>query len=165
VADNNNTYSYLGLHVKCPICLPYFNRILVFATYFHMSPQYEILRKSVQWEPRWHTQTDAYDECNRRFTTNVIGAFRSYANVPQTETKIRENMTLNSDLYCITSVFLIRAAPPGLRDRQQIIWKYGEFQVFWLGNNKLKYIRNQIASILNSGNCYYHLVPTTSLQG
>ena len=53
--------------------------------------------------------------------TKAMSAFRSYANVPQTETKIRENMTLNSDLYCITSVFLIRAAPPGLKDRQQIL--------------------------------------------
>jgi len=50
----------------------------------------------------------------------VIGAFRTYANVSQTETKLRDNMALNSDLYCITSVFLIRAAPPGLKDRQQI---------------------------------------------
>jgi len=53
--------------------------------------------------------------------TKVIGALRSYANVPQTETIIRENMTLNIDLYCITSVFLMRTAPPGLKDRQQII--------------------------------------------
>jgi hypothetical protein len=53
--------------------------------------------------------------------TKVIGAFRAYTNVPQTETKIRENMALKSDLCCITSVFLIRAAPPGLKDRKQII--------------------------------------------
>ena len=40
------------LHVKCLIFLPDFNQIWIISTDSHGSPQYQILCKSVQWEPR-----------------------------------------------------------------------------------------------------------------
>jgi len=38
------------LHVKFPMFLPDFNQIWIFATNFHRSPQYQVSRKSFQWE-------------------------------------------------------------------------------------------------------------------
>ena len=50
--SNSNSNMYWDLQVKCTIFLPDFNQILFSSTDFHESPQYQISRKSVQWEPR-----------------------------------------------------------------------------------------------------------------
>jgi hypothetical protein len=42
-----------------------FNQILNFLTYFHRSHQYQFLRKSVQWEPRWYMQSDRRHQSKR----------------------------------------------------------------------------------------------------
>jgi hypothetical protein len=39
------------LHVECPILLPDFNQIFNFPTHFRTSPQYQISRNAIQWEP------------------------------------------------------------------------------------------------------------------
>ena len=46
IAGNNQ--KYLGLHVKCLICLPDFNQFSTFSTNVHRSPRYQISRKRVQ---------------------------------------------------------------------------------------------------------------------
>jgi hypothetical protein len=65
----------LVLYVKCPIFWPDFNEIWNFSTKFHESLQYQISRKSVQWEPRWM--------CGRTDRRAVRHAFRDCLNAPQ----------------------------------------------------------------------------------
>ena len=65
VAGNNKTC--FALYGKCPIFLSNFNQIWIVLTGFHVNPQYQISRKSVQWRLHWYMQTDGQDECNRRF--------------------------------------------------------------------------------------------------
>ena len=53
--------------------LPDVNQIFRFSTDFRKSHQYQISRKSFQWEPFRYTrtadrQTDRHDEANRRFS-------------------------------------------------------------------------------------------------
>jgi len=45
-------------HVKCPIFLSFFNQTGSFSTYFRKSPQYQISRELVQWEPAYYVRTD-----------------------------------------------------------------------------------------------------------
>ena len=61
--------TYLDLHVKCPIFLPYFNQIWNFTTDFNKSPKYQISRKFAPWESRWHTATDG-----RTMRLHTVGA-------------------------------------------------------------------------------------------
>jgi len=51
-----------------------FNQILVIATCFHRSLQYQIFRKSIEWEPRCYIRTDI---------TRLISSFRDYKNAPE----------------------------------------------------------------------------------
>jgi len=60
VAGNNQ--NYLGLHVKCPISFPDFNQIWIFSTGFHVSPQYQFSRKSVQCEHHWSMWRDVQSD-------------------------------------------------------------------------------------------------------
>lgn len=76
VAGNNKIYS--DLHVKWPIFLLNFNQIWTSWTDFHESPQYKILRESVQWEPHWYMMTDG-----RTDMTVVIAASRDHVNAPK----------------------------------------------------------------------------------
>jgi hypothetical protein len=55
-----NCTKFVGLHVKRPIFLSDFNQISCFSTDIHESPQYKILRESIQW-------TEERDEANRLF--------------------------------------------------------------------------------------------------
>jgi len=48
----------LGLHVKYPIFFSDFKQIRSFMTTFHKSLEYQILSKSVHWEPRCCVMTD-----------------------------------------------------------------------------------------------------------
>ena len=72
VAGNNKTY--VCLHVDCHVFWSDCNRLWIFSTDFHKSSQYQISRKSVQWDPLIHAarqtdrQTNGHDEANRRFS-------------------------------------------------------------------------------------------------
>jgi len=70
VLGNDNTHS--DPHVKFPIFLPEFKQICIFSTDFDKSPQCQISRKSVHWEPRWYMRTDrrtdGHGEANRLFS-------------------------------------------------------------------------------------------------
>jgi hypothetical protein len=75
-AGNNKTH--LGLHANCPVFLSDFNRICIFSPHFDRSPQYQITRKSLQWDPRRYMWTHG-----RMDMTKLIGALRDYANAPK----------------------------------------------------------------------------------
>ena len=61
-----------------PTCYSDFHHIWSFTTDCHRSRQYQISRKSIQWEPRWYMRTDGHD--------GGIGAFRDYIVAPKNET-------------------------------------------------------------------------------
>ena len=48
----------LRFHVMSHMFLSDFNNIPIFSTDFRKSPQHQILRISIQSEPRWYMQTD-----------------------------------------------------------------------------------------------------------
>jgi hypothetical protein len=52
IYDAGKSKMYIGLHVKWPKFFPDFNQIWNLYTDFHRNPQYQISRKSAQWEPR-----------------------------------------------------------------------------------------------------------------
>jgi hypothetical protein len=57
---------YVGIHVKYPLFLSDFNKIWIFLTDILKILKYQILLKSVQWEPRgW---TGRYGEAFRNFS-------------------------------------------------------------------------------------------------
>ena len=64
VTGNNKKNA--GLHVKCPIVLYDFNQIWISSKDFHKSPQYQVSRKSVRWDPRSCMRTDG--RTSRRFS-------------------------------------------------------------------------------------------------
>jgi len=59
---------YEALVSKYPILLTDLNQIWTFSREFHKDPQYQISRKSVQWESRWCMRTDGHDKANRCFS-------------------------------------------------------------------------------------------------
>lgn len=67
--------------------VPNFNQIWNFSTDFHERSQYQISRKSVQWEPRWYMLRDwrTYGKTDERTfgrtdMKKAIGTSRKYAN-------------------------------------------------------------------------------------
>ena len=69
VAGNNENFS--GLHVKYRIrFFPDFSQIRIFSTEIHKSPQYQISRKSVYWEPLTRRHTDG-----RTYMTKLVALF------------------------------------------------------------------------------------------
>jgi hypothetical protein len=68
VTSLSTTYTYLGITLT-DILLSDFNQTWIFSTEFHKSIQYQILRKSVQWEPGAKlTQTaERHDEAQRDY--------------------------------------------------------------------------------------------------
>jgi len=64
--------TYICVRVKFPLFLSDFNQILIFFTDFRKMLKYQILLKSVQWEPSCSRRTDGrshrYDEANSRFS-------------------------------------------------------------------------------------------------
>jgi hypothetical protein len=73
---------HLRLHVKCLIFLSDFNQTSSFATEFRKSPQQQITRKSVQWEPRWHMRTNGQTD-SRTNMAKLISALRHCAIAPK----------------------------------------------------------------------------------
>jgi len=52
--------TYLGLYVKFPVLLSDCSKIWSFSTDFRGRSQFQISRKSVQWEPRCYMRTDGH---------------------------------------------------------------------------------------------------------
>ena len=69
----------LGLRVKYPLFLSYFNETSTFLTGFRKIPKYKISRKSVQWEPSFSMRTHGLTDM-----TKLLAAFRNFANAPKT---------------------------------------------------------------------------------
>ena len=66
-----------------------FNQILIMATDFHTSLQYQILRKSVKWEPRCYIRTDM---------TKLISSFRNNKNAPENHKPVKTYSDFDSHL-------------------------------------------------------------------
>ena len=62
------------LHVRYQLFSSCFKETLIFSTGFRKKLKYQILWKSVQWEPSWSMRTDM---------TRLIVAFRSFENAPK----------------------------------------------------------------------------------
>ena len=56
------------LHIKYPLFLLDFNEILNCWTDCRESIKYQVLSKSIQWEPSCSMRTDGNDEANSRFS-------------------------------------------------------------------------------------------------
>lgn len=69
---------------------PFLTKFGFFSTGFHQSPEYQILRKSIHWEPPWYMW--------RSDVTKVLGAFHDYAN----ELKNNQNWVRISGLVADT---------------------------------------------------------------
>jgi hypothetical protein len=64
--------------------MPDFNQIWIFSTDFHRSPQYQISRKFVQWEPLCYMRTDRRKD-RRKDMTKVISVLPDYADMPKND--------------------------------------------------------------------------------
>ena len=62
-----STYMYVGLHVKYPFALLYFNENLIFARDYRKILKHKISWKSVQWEPSCFVQADGRHKANSHF--------------------------------------------------------------------------------------------------
>ena len=70
---------YIHLHMKCLLFLSDVNETWIFLINFGKILKYEILQKSVQWEPSCSMWTDRHDEANRQVC--------NFANMPQNSGK------------------------------------------------------------------------------
>jgi hypothetical protein len=60
--EDNNSNTYLGLHVQCPKFFPGCNKVWISSKDFHYSLHYQILLNSVESEPRWYMGRDGQTE-------------------------------------------------------------------------------------------------------
>jgi len=116
--------TYLGVHGNCPGIFVHFNKIWSFSTDFWWSHQYQILPKSVQWDPRWSTRTDG-----RTAVTRLLGTFgylrkkrpkkkrRNYARQVPGQFRL---LTSPSSLQILISVTQLRIG--NNRNRTKTLW-------------------------------------------
>jgi hypothetical protein len=97
------------LHVKYPLFLSGFNKIIIFSLHFRKSLKYQLLSKSVQWESSCFMRTDrrTYEQTDM---TKLMVAIRNFANAPKTtltDSFLRHIYIVNSIFY-LASVFVLR---------------------------------------------------------
>lgn len=73
--------THLGLHIKCPLFMPDFNKNSSMLTDFSKHSQYKLSRKYIQWKPSFFLfgHTDV---------TKMIGVFTLFANTPKIVTSL-----------------------------------------------------------------------------
>jgi hypothetical protein len=111
IIQRNTSQMHTRLHVKCPLLFWYFNKSLIFWTYFQRTLKYQISLKSVQLEPSCSTSTD-----RRTDMTELIVAFRKFA-------KASRNVKLSLSKRCRNTGDSRRTAPhvPNVGSR----WTWG----------------------------------------
>ena len=73
---------YIGLHVKYPLSLSEFNASSILSTDFQKIHEYQISRKSAQWEPSCSMRADDRTD-GQADMTKLIVAFRNFVNRPK----------------------------------------------------------------------------------
>jgi len=76
---------YIGLHVKCPLCLSDCNETWIFSRDFRNIFEYKISWKFIQCEQNCSTRTDGQTDI-----TNLIVAFRNIANARKKRNRMYE---------------------------------------------------------------------------
>jgi hypothetical protein len=71
---------HIGLHIKRPLFLSYFNETWIFSIEFRKILKYQISWKSAQWEPSSRMKTD-----RQTYMTQVIVTFRNFSKVPKND--------------------------------------------------------------------------------
>ena len=75
---------YIGIHVKCPLCLSDLNSTWIFSKYFRKTLKFKISWKSLQWEPSCSMRTDGQTD-----TMKLTVDFRNFANAPTNDTSVK----------------------------------------------------------------------------
>jgi len=93
-----------SLHVKYPLFLSYFNKTWISSPDFGKILKYEILWKSVQWEPSCSMRTDRLTD--GRTWQSLIVAFRNFVNAPKKWAFIKE-LDLKKIVNCSNIIFIV----------------------------------------------------------
>jgi hypothetical protein len=88
-SERHMTKIYIGLNVKYPLFWLDFNETWIFSTDFRKILKYQMLYKSVQWEPRYSKRTDRQIEM-----TKLIVAFCNSAKAPKKDFRAELILTL-----------------------------------------------------------------------